>query len=83
MNEPGFEPLVYRPALPLRWRERALKAVGWTVKPRYGPPVPFVYDRQASGIVVYHYPPKVRYWPTPDVKLHNRRKYDACAEGDR
>lgn len=59
MDTNGFEPLVYRPALPLRWWERALKMVGWTVKPRYGPPVPYVYHRHASGSV-YTYPKDAR-----------------------
>lgn len=49
MEPIGFQPLVYRPPLPFRWWEKALRRVGFRIARRYGPAIPFRYDPNAPN----------------------------------
>jgi hypothetical protein len=50
----GFQPLMYRPALPLVWWQRVLRAVGIPVTARRGAPVPVVFDRACVASSIYY-----------------------------
>ena len=54
----SFEPLTYRPELPLRWHERVMAALGIPFERRRGDPVPFMVDRDHTNHAIYFLDPK-------------------------